>query len=178
MNALSSGALRGAYIVGCNPAREDTSLADALSKLDLLIVQDLFLTETARLADVVLPAASFAEMDGTILAPGGNVLPLHSAIPPTGRPDWKILADLGRRMRGQGFDFADSKAVLEEMLAYINRMKIDILPHAATTKTHLKHSPSQASIPSLFQFGSGTRTSKVSDLRYLGREIRADNRPP
>jgi predicted molibdopterin-dependent oxidoreductase YjgC len=178
MNTLSSGALKAAYVAGCNPAREQPSMADALSNLEFLIVQDLFLTETARLADVVFPAASFAEIDGTILATGQDILPLQSAIPPTGRPDWKILADLGQRMGGQGFDFADSKAVLVDMLAYIKRMKIEILPHTATTKTSVKHSSSKASIPRLFQFGSGTRTSKVSDLRYLGREIRADNRPP
>jgi hypothetical protein len=81
-------------------------------------------------------------------------------------------------MGGQGFDFADSKAVLVDMLAYIKRMKIEILPHTATTKTSVVQSSSKASIPSLFQFGSGTRTSKVSDLRYLGREIQADNRLP
>jgi len=172
MNALSSGTLRTAYVAGYNPAREQPGLIDALSRLDFLIVQDLFLTETARLADVVLPAASFAEIDGTYLAPGENILSLEPAISPMGRPDWKILSELGRRMGAIGFDFSDSKAVLEEMLACIKQMKVAILPQPIPTAARLKHSPLLALTPSLFQFGSGTRTSKVSDLRYLSRELR------
>jgi predicted molibdopterin-dependent oxidoreductase YjgC len=177
MNALSSGALRTAYMAGYNPAREQSSLINALSRLDFLIVQDLFLTETARLADVVLPAASFAEIDGTFLASGGNILPLKPAISPMGRSDWKILAELGRRMGATGFDFIDSQAVLEEMLASIKNLKIGILPQAIPAASRLKHLPLLALTPSLFQFGSGTRISKVSDLRYLSRELRVEINP-
>ena len=62
MSALRDGSLKAAYIMGSNPAREAPDLKEPLSKLDFLVVQDLFLTETAKLADVVLPAASFAEV--------------------------------------------------------------------------------------------------------------------
>jgi predicted molibdopterin-dependent oxidoreductase YjgC len=170
MNALSSGSLNAAYVVGYNPAREQPRLIDALSRLDFLIVQDLFLTETAQLADVVLPASSFAEIDGTFLAPGGDILPLNPAVSPIGRPDWKILAMLGQRMGATGFEFSDSEAVMKEMLAFIKNEKFGVMPQAIPTAERMR-SPLLALTPSLFRFGSGTRTSKVSDFRYLNREL-------
>ena len=92
-------------------------LAKSLSGLDFLVVQDLFLTETARLADVVFPVAGFAEVEGTFLGPMGKMLSLRAATPPLGRPDWQILAELGKRMGAAGFDYCDSGLVAEEMLA-------------------------------------------------------------
>ena len=68
MNAAGSGKIKALYIMGENPLLSDPDLHHVkkeLQKLDLLVVQDIFLTETAELADVVLPSASFAEKDGT-----------------------------------------------------------------------------------------------------------------
>jgi predicted molibdopterin-dependent oxidoreductase YjgC len=172
MKALSSGALKAAYMAGCNPVRDRPNLAKVMSGLDLLVVQDLFLTETARLADVVFPAASFAEIEGTILGPGGRMLQLRPAIQQIGRPDWQILAELGRRMGAIGFDFRDAKAVQEEMLAQEKPDQADFLTGLFKEREPLMDSITQAVSPSLFSFGSGTRTSRVSDLQYLNRERR------
>jgi predicted molibdopterin-dependent oxidoreductase YjgC len=165
IKALASGELTAAYMAGFNPVRADTKLRDSLSQLDFLVVQDLFLTETAELADVVLPAASFAEIDGTFLGPAGETLPLRRAIPPTGRPDWQILAELGRKMGERGFEFLDSRTVTHEMLASVVVYQNMLLPGSAGLTDYSPPGPAR-----LFQFGSGTRTSKVSDLEYLTRK--------
>ncbi len=98
-----AGALDGAkaaYIVGADPATAEPGATTALDKLPMLIVQDLFLTATAELADVVLPAQSFVERAGTFTNGERRVQRLYPAvIEPTGsRPDWKIVADLGKRL--------------------------------------------------------------------------------
>ncbi len=165
IKALASGELKAAYMAGFNPVRADPKLRESLSQLDFLVVQDLFLTETAELADVVLPAASFAEIDGTFLGPAGETLPLRRAIPPTGRPDWQILADLGRKMGEKGFEFLDSRAVTHEMLASAVLDQNMLLPGPVGLTDC-----SPPGLARLFQFGSGTRTSKVSDLEYLTRK--------
>jgi predicted molibdopterin-dependent oxidoreductase YjgC len=165
IKALISGELKAAYMAGFNPVRADPKLRASLSQLDFLVVQDLFLTETAELADVVLPAASFAEIDGTFLGPAGETLLLRRAIPPTGRPDWQILAELGRKMGEKGFEFLDSRAVTHEMLASVVVDQNMLLPGSVGLTDYSPPGPAR-----LFQFGSGTRTSKVSDLEYLTRK--------
>ena len=168
LKALTSDKLEAAYIVGLNPVRADPKLAEHLSRLDFLVVQDLFLTETAALADVIFPAASFAEIEGTILGPAGKTLPLRRAMPPTGRPDWQILAELGRKMGAEGFEFTDSKAVTKDMLAAIDVGQVVLSPGSFVAREQAEDSP--PAVASLFQFGSGTRTSRVSDLEYLTRK--------
>ncbi len=101
--AAAQGKLKALYVMGENPMLSDpdiTHVAEALGKLELLVVQDLFLTETARLAHVVLPAASYAERDGTVTNTERRVQKTGKVIEPlTGtRPDWQILCDLATRM--------------------------------------------------------------------------------
>jgi formate dehydrogenase alpha subunit len=103
MEAAGKGTLRGLYVVGENPLRDcpdAQKVREGLSRLDLLVVQDLFLTETARLAHVVLPSASFAEKAGTFTNLERRVVRFRRAIEPLGesRPDGAILADLMGRM--------------------------------------------------------------------------------
>jgi predicted molibdopterin-dependent oxidoreductase YjgC len=177
LKALLSGDLKAAYIAGWNPVRAQPKHAKALSSLDFLVVQDLFLTETARLADVVFPAASFAEVKGTILGPMGKILPLREATQPLGRPDWQIIAKLGRRMGALGFDYCDSGSVAEEMLASGVSNRSDPQPGTLMVKEPAKHRPLLIQGPSIYQFGSGTRTSKVFDLQYLTREPQMEIHP-
>lgn len=178
MNRLKAGGLKAAYVVGSNPARESPELQEPLSKLDFLVVQDLFLTETAKLADVVLPAASFAEIDGSFTASDGGFLQVRRAVMPQGKPDWQILAELGRRMGAAGFDFTGPEQVSKEMQS-----------SASSAFPEIRHEPLNMEKPpkahsyllirgrSIFEFGSGTRTSKVSDLRYLTMEKIAEVNP-
>ncbi len=81
------------------------------------MVQDIFLSETARLADVVLPGASFAEKDGTFTNTERRVQRVRKAIEPIGdsRPDWQITCQLGKRMGSSGFDFEHPSQIMEEI---------------------------------------------------------------
>lgn len=99
MNAAGSGDLGFLYIMGENPMISDPDLnhvKKSLKNLDFLLVQDIFLTETAQVADVVLPAATFAEKDGTFTNTERRVLRVRKAIEPVGdsKPDWQILMEL------------------------------------------------------------------------------------
>jgi len=102
-NAILAGRLRGMYIMGENPALSDPNVAhlrEALKALDFLVVQDIFLTETTELADVVLPAASFAEKDGTFTNTDRRVQRVRKAVDPPGSAlaDWEILSRLAERV--------------------------------------------------------------------------------
>jgi formate dehydrogenase alpha subunit len=110
-------------IIGENPARSlpaSAKAADALGKLDLLVVQELFLTETARLADVVLPACSYAEKTGTFTNSEGFVQKVRPGLEPVGdsRPDWEILSALSVMM-GYPLEYGDAKDILKEIRAVI-----------------------------------------------------------
>jgi formate dehydrogenase major subunit len=111
--------LRGLFIFGENPVVSDPDshhLTEALKALDFLVVQDIFLTETAALADVVLPGASFAEKDGTFTNTERRVQRVRQAIAPLAgsRPDWQVLADLARRM-GLPMSYETPEAIFEEV---------------------------------------------------------------
>lgn len=117
--AAAHGQVKAMYIVGENPVLSDPDshhVETALQELDFLVVQDIFLTETARLADVVLPGASFAEKDGTFSNTERRVQRIRQAVKPVGdaRADWWIIAEIGRRM-GVGMDYADPEAVFNEL---------------------------------------------------------------
>lgn len=118
--AVHAGRVNALYIMGENPVvteADTSSVEESIPKLDLLIVQDLFLTETARMADVVLPAASFAEKDGTFTNTERRVQRVRKAVEPLGqsRPDWKIICDIAKSMGAKGFDFESPEEIMEEI---------------------------------------------------------------
>ena len=118
--AAHAGHVKALYIMGENPVvtEPNTSFVEeAISRLKLLVVQDLFLTETARMADVVLPAASFAEKDGTFTNTERRVQRVRKAIEPVGnsRPDWVIICDIAKNMGATGFDFDSPEDIMEEI---------------------------------------------------------------
>jgi formate dehydrogenase major subunit len=103
INAIHDGQITGMYIEGENPAMSDPDLnhaREALAKLDHLVVQDLFLTETAFHADVVLPASAFAEKSGTFTNTDRRVQIARPVINPPGdaRQDWWIIQEIARRL--------------------------------------------------------------------------------
>lgn len=91
---------RAAYLMACDPAREDPAAAAALGALDFVVVQDLFASESSRWANVVLPAQSFVEREGSYTSGERRVQRFYPALPPLAgsRPDWEILAELGTRL--------------------------------------------------------------------------------
>jgi formate dehydrogenase alpha subunit len=123
VNLAGEGKVRALYVMAENPMVSDPDLNHArecLEKTEFLIVQDLFLTETAQLAHVVLPGASFAEKEGTFTNTERRVQRVRKAVEPVGssRADWEIVCDLAKRMGAQGFDFASA----EEVMGEINRL--------------------------------------------------------
>jgi len=117
--AVAKGGIKALYIMGENPALTDPDsehAIKAMQQLDLLVVQDIFLTETGKLADVVLPASSFAEKEGTFANTERRVARVRQAIPPVGqsRPDWKIICELSNRL-GYPMNYGSPEEVFEEI---------------------------------------------------------------
>jgi formate dehydrogenase major subunit len=113
--------VRGMYIMGENPILSDPEVSHAeewFRSLEFLAVQDLFLTETARYADVVLPGASFAEKEGTYVNTERRIQLAHKAVDPPGeaRGDLEILIDLSNRM-GLPTPFRNAAEVMDEIAA-------------------------------------------------------------
>ena len=111
--------ITGMYIVGENPVLSFPNpklIKEILTSLDFLVVQDMFLTETAKLANVVLPAASFAEKEGTFTNFEGRVNRVRKAIDPVGEslPDWEIVLRLANKM-GRPLPFSDLQAAMGEI---------------------------------------------------------------
>ena len=119
LEMLSPGKLKALYIMGENPliTAPDVGLStEALKALEFLVVQDIFLTETAELADIVLPAASFAEKDGTFTNIERRVQRIRAAVSPPGEalPDWKIIAELSNRI-GYTMDYDSPAQIMQEI---------------------------------------------------------------
>jgi predicted molibdopterin-dependent oxidoreductase YjgC len=119
--AAQQGRLAALWVMASDPAHDWPAAAEALKRVPFLVVQDLFLTPTAALADVVLPAASPAGTDGTLINLSGRVQALRAGKRPPGnaRPDWRIVADLARRMvepkQRRNWEFDSAADVLAEM---------------------------------------------------------------
>lgn len=112
--------IKALYIIGENPLLSEADAQhakEALEALEFLVVQDIFLTETARLADVVLPAATFAEKDGTFTNTERRVQRIRKAIEPlsASRPDWWIICEIAKKLGGRGFNFGHPAEIMEEI---------------------------------------------------------------
>lgn len=120
MNAAHEGKIRAMYIMGENPVVSDpdsSHVVEALRSLEFLVVQDIFLSETAALADLVLPATSSLEKDGTFTNTERRVQRIREALHPVGesRPDWMILCDLAARMGyKEQFSYDDPGQIMAE----------------------------------------------------------------
>jgi formate dehydrogenase major subunit len=119
VNAIIAGEIRGMYIMGENPAMSDPDAQharEALAKLEHLVVQDLFLTETAMYADVVLPASAWPEKDGTVTNTNRQVQMGRTALPLPGeaRQDWSIIQEIGQRM-GLDWRYEHPREIYAEM---------------------------------------------------------------
>ncbi len=116
---ISAGAIRALVVFGSNPARTFELAPEVLGKLGLLLVTDLFPTETAQLADVVFPAASFAEKTGTVTNTCGQVQALRKTMRKAGtRSDLEILLALAR-LFGQDWAYRSAEDVLREIVALV-----------------------------------------------------------
>ena len=119
MDAIKAGTIKGMYILGENPAMSDPDLTHAraaLAALEHLVVQDLFATETAQFADVILPAAAWSEKSGTVTNTNRQVQMGRAALAPPGeaKPDWWVVQEIARRF-GLAWNYAGPEQVFEEM---------------------------------------------------------------
>jgi formate dehydrogenase alpha subunit len=129
VDAAHHGDLRALYVLGENPMVSDPDInhvREALEQCEFLIVQDIFPTETAQLADVVLPGTTFVEKDGTFTGTDRRIQQIRQAIEPLGdsRYDWAIIADLAKRMNGTdrrapyaGWEYDSPAAIMDEIAA-------------------------------------------------------------
>jgi formate dehydrogenase major subunit len=119
MDAVHEGKIKGMYVLGENPAMSDPDVEHAraaLAKLDHLMVQDIFITETANYADVILPASAFAEKSGTVTNTNRQVQMGRPAVPPPGeaKEDWWIEVELAKRL-GLNWTYESPADVFAEM---------------------------------------------------------------
>lgn len=119
LQAAEKNQVKAFYIVGMDPAFSVTDVQRAqaaLKKSEFTVVQDIFLTGTAQFADLVLPAASFAEKDGTFTNLERRVQLVRKALDPIGesKPDWWIVCQIAKRMGAKGFDYKNSSEILAE----------------------------------------------------------------
>ncbi|MBI2906076.1 MAG: molybdopterin-dependent oxidoreductase [Chloroflexi bacterium] len=176
------GAVKGMWIVGENPVRSfprANSVREALACLDFLVVQDMFLTETVRLAQVVLPAASHAEKEGTLTNFEGRAQQLRKAIEPVGSslPDWEIILRLAARM-GRPMPFNSPQEVSKEIKELLPSHRIGALqssekgtPCFVPVRSLPEPLASKGDYPlllltgtTLYRFGAGSRSSRSSRL--------------
>ncbi len=119
-DAIDRGQIKAVYLVGENPILSEPNLEHAqkcLQKLDLLVCQDIFMTETAQFAHVVFPAAAAMERDGTFTNTERRVQWLNTVVTPPGeaKPDWWVVCQVAQRMGAKGFAFASAADILREV---------------------------------------------------------------
>ena len=120
MNEAAKGNVKAMYIMGENPMISDPDIShvrEGLENLEFLAVQDIFLSETAQLADVVLPAASYAEKEGTFTSTERLVQMVRKAIEPPGesKADWEIICDLAKAMGSKEFEYKSPAEIMDEI---------------------------------------------------------------
>lgn len=119
VNAVLDGRMHAMYIMGEDKVLADSDQArtrEALSKLDFLVVQDMFMTETAKYAHVILPAAAFLEKDGTFINTERRIQRFYKAMEPLGesKPDWEIIQALANKM-GHGWNYSHPSDIMREI---------------------------------------------------------------
>ncbi|MDV7141671.1 formate dehydrogenase subunit alpha [Tropicimonas sp. TH_r6] len=147
LDGVHAGDIRGMYILGENPAMSDPDVAharEALAKLEHLVVQDIFLTETANYADVILPASALYEKAGTVSNTNRQVQMVRPAVPPPGeaREDWTITAALADRL-GLDWNYSHPSEVFAEMKQVMasldnitwNRLERETVTYPSLSKT-------------------------------------------
>lgn len=152
LSAVHPGGVRSLYIMGENPMMSEPNLNHTRKKmeeLEFLVAQDLFINESSSFADVFLPAAAFAEKDGTFTNTDRRVQLVNKALPPLGqaRADWQIICDLAKRIEKRlglpnsaYWDYSHPSEILEEMGRYVP-------DYAGVKASRLKNTGLQTPVP-------------------------------
>lgn len=160
LKAISKGQIKALYLT------DDIDSKD-LSKLDFLVVQSVFPLKANEFAHVVLPAASFAEVEGAITNIKGDIQLLHKAIGPlyNCRCDWWILSEIAKRLKVEGFDFKDSKKISSE----IGRLKAKGIKRSKLKITPLDIKPSDG----FYNYRGGSLIDEVKGMKEVVEHWRA-----
>lgn len=183
---IHDGKITSMYLVGENPVLSEANAnhtVEALKKIDFLVVQDIFLTETAELADVVLPASTFAEKDGTFANTERRIQRVRQAIAPVGdsKPDWQITCEIAKKMGASGFDFSSPEEIMKEISSLTP-------PYGGITYERLEDGGLQWPCPTADhpgtpilhaeKFGTDTGKAKLMVLEFRPSEELPDNKYP
>lgn len=119
-DAIHDRQIKALYLMGENPILSEanaTHVEEAVQRLEFFVSQDIFLSETGKFADVVLPAASFAEKDGTFTNSERRIQWIRKAIEPPGsaKSDWQITCSIAQKMGASGFDFKNAGEIMDEI---------------------------------------------------------------
>ncbi|MFP4556797.1 MAG: formate dehydrogenase subunit alpha [Bacteroidales bacterium] len=120
MQAAYDGKVKGMYIMGENPMVSDPNLnhtEEALKRMDFVVVQDIFHTETTKFADVILPASTWAEKNGTFVNSDRRVLRVKKAVecPGVAKEDWRIILEMAKRMGKPLGNYKDESEIFNEL---------------------------------------------------------------
>lgn len=186
MHAAHEGKIKALYIMGENPMLTDPDLnhtEHAIKKLDFLVVQDIFHTETTPYADVILPASSFAEKDGTFVNSDRRVLRVRKAVelPGEAREDWKIVVAIAEKMGYNIGKYTNAAEIFDEiaqaapMMAGIsyNRIEKQGIQWPCPTKAH----PGTSTL-FLEKFNTPNGKAKLNPVQYIPQSEQASNEFP
>ena len=120
IEAAAAGKIKALYVMGENIASAGPHVAAALDKVGFLVVQDMFMTETAAKAHVILPSASFAERDGTVTNSERRIQRVRKAVEPVGssKADWQIICDIAKAM-GSDFAFKSAEEIFNDIAKHV-----------------------------------------------------------
>lgn len=186
VNAAHEGKVKALYIMGENPMVTDPNLnhtEEAFKNLDFLVVQDIFHTETTKLADVVLPASSWAEKNGTFVNSDRRVLRVRKAVesPGEAREDWRIIHELAKRMGKPMPNYTDESEIFDEM-ARVTPI-LSGITHDRLEENGIQWpciSPDDPGTATLYKdkFNTSTCKGKLFPVEYIEQKERTDRQYP
>jgi formate dehydrogenase alpha subunit len=186
MQAAHEGKVKGIFIMGENPMISDPNLnhtEEAFKHMDFVVVQDIFHTETTPFADVILPASTWAEKDGTFVNSDRRVLRVRKAVdcPGEAREDWKIIHELAKRMGNPMKEYANEEEIFDE-LASVTPIMAGI-SHARLEKASIQWpcpTPDHPGTETLYLDGFNTPNSKgkLFPVDYVAQKERTSKEFP
>jgi formate dehydrogenase alpha subunit len=186
MHAAYEGKIKAMYIMGENPMLTDPDLnhtEHAIKNLDFLVVQDIFNTETTPYADVILPASSFAEKDGTFVNSDRRVLRVRKAVelPGEAREDWKIIVSIAEKMGYNIGSYTNASEIFDEIAKAAPMM-------AGISYDRIEHQGIQWPCPAkdhpgtstlfLEKFNTPNGKAKINPVQYVPQTEKATNEFP
>ncbi|MFW2366042.1 MAG: formate dehydrogenase subunit alpha [Desulforhopalus sp.] len=186
MHAAGKGHIKGMYIMGENPMITDPDLNHtqrAIENLDFLVVQDIFPTETSQYADVILPATSFAEKDGSFVNSDRRVARVRKAVSPPGeaQQDWRIIVQLAEKMKFHIGSYKDSSAIFDEiavaapMMGGISYQRMG--RHGVQWPCPKKDHPGTSTL-FLNRFNTGNGKAKLHPVTYASQSEKTSKKYP